>query len=152
MRIILILVLLLSVQGKGQTANSLIVRFNSGESLAFAIKERPQISFSGSTLNIATKHFQLKNVRSYQFGDSLTVGINSPKAMQQALVSRNGNILTVSPSKQGQTVKLFTVDGKELPLRTAPDSEGRFKIDLSRWADKVLLLQVGRETIKLKKP
>ncbi|MBP3774376.1 MAG: hypothetical protein ILA34_03380 [Bacteroidaceae bacterium] len=137
-----------------QERNSLIVQFTSGERMAFSVSEKPQVTFDGPVMRISTHQFQLQNVSKYTFGDSLSTGISPAAQPAPARIryAADGHTIHVTPAQKGQPVRIFSTDGRELSPVLHADHAGSYTIDLTRWKQQVLLLQVGQETIKIRRP
>ena len=124
----------------------MLLHFTNGSKLILPVAQEPKILFNGNVITIMTEQYLLSNISKYTFEDSETVDIKNPTNKDYSY-SKNGNQVTIKLASSNINVKLFTISGLQLPVNKL---DGQIlSIDLSKYREKVLLLQVGNETIKI---
>lgn len=95
-----------------------------------------------------TEQYLLSNISKYTFEDSETVDIKNPTNKDYSY-SKNGNQVTIklASSNININVKLFTISGLQLPVDKT--DKKMLSIDLNKYTENILLLQVGNETVKI---
>lgn len=135
-----------SYSAKAITRDCMLLHFINGSKLLLPVAQEPKILFNGNVITIQTEQYQLSNISKYTFEDSETVDIKNPTSKKYSY-SQNDNHVTVKLASSDMNVKLFTISGLQLPVNKL---DGQIlSIDLSKYREKVLLLQVGNETIKI---
>mgnify|MGYP004675572391 FL=1 len=135
-----------SYSAKAIPRDCMLLHFINGSKLLLPVAQEPKILFEGNVITILTEQYLLSNISKYTFEDSETVDIKNPIS-KEYFYSQNGNQVTVKLASSDMNVKLFTISGLQLPVNKL---DGQIlSIDLSKYREKVLLLQVGNETIKI---
>lgn len=135
-----------SYSAKAIPRDCMLLHFINGSKLLLPVAQEPKILFEGNVITILTEQYLLSNISKYTFEDSETVDIKNPIS-KEYFYSQNGNQVTVKLASSDMNVKLFTISGLQLPVNKL---DGQIlSIDLSKYSEKVLLLQVGNETIKI---
>lgn len=93
-----------------------------------------------------TEQYLLSNISKYTFEDSETVDIKNPTNKDYSY-SKNGNQVTIKLAYSNINVKLFTISGLQLPVDKT--DKKMLSIDLNKYTENILLLQVGNETVKI---
>ncbi len=93
-----------------------------------------------------TEQYLLSNISKYTFEDSETVDIKNPTNKDYSY-SKNGNQVTIKLASSNINVKLFTISGLQLPVDKT--DKKMLSIDLNKYTENILLLQVGNETVKI---
>lgn len=88
----------------------------------------------------------MSNISKYTFEDSETVDIKNPTNKDYSY-SKNGNQVTIKLASSNINVKLFTISGLQLPVDKT--DKKMLSIDLNKYTENILLLQVGNETVKI---
>lgn len=114
------------------TDRLLVVWTTGGEKVSFALSANPQITFSNQTLCIKTdsqsQNFEIAQVAQYYFEDNATA-IAKPQ-FGELRISQTGNEqITVEGLQPSAAVRLYAVDGREMPDRITR-SEGSIVISL----------------------
>lgn len=147
----LLLIIVSNITLFAQKKDYLVVKFTSGETMSFAIKDKPKVVLDGFVLRISTNQYLLSNVSSYTFDDSEMLNINNKKESDTKIeYSREDKVVTIFSTKPIETICLYKIDGTELPAKINGANKERIQIDLSSWKEPFLLLQVGKETFKIK--
>jgi len=148
-----LLILAFALSASAKPRDCIIVYLSDGSYAVFPIEKRPRITFEGPVVSISDDRWQISNVRKYTIGDSEVTGIVDVNGRQslKGYSVKNGRLF-VQLSDAKQNVRLFALDGKELPLREKPDANGVLRLSLPSPSGSVMLLQIGNETIKIRKP
>ncbi|WP_294921365.1 hypothetical protein [uncultured Prevotella sp.] len=93
-----------------------------------------------------TEQYLLSNISKYTFEDSETVDIKNPTNKDYSY-SKNDNQVTIKLAYSNINVKLFTISGLQLPVDKT--DKKMLSIDLNKYTENILLLQVGNETVKI---
>ena len=93
-----------------------------------------------------TEQYLLSNISKYTFEDSETVDIKNPTNKDYSY-SKNGNQVTIKLASSNINVKLFTISGLQLPVDKT--DKKMLSIDLNKYTENILLIQVGNETVKI---
>jgi len=75
----------------------------------------------------------------------------SAKAVQESipvLISANGGVITVKSEQEGQTVAVYTADGKALGSSTVKDGQATVATNLQR--GEIVIVKVGSRSVKVK--
>lgn len=131
----------------------LIVHFVDGSYVVFPLEQSPRVSFDGGVVQIADQRYQVSNVRKYTIGDSENAGIKSvDNGGTSHPYTFDGQNIILKLAHPSQNVRLYTVDGVEIPITTKPDMQGHLRIPLPQTPNQVYLLTIGNETIKIRRP
>lgn len=127
----------------------MVVLMKSGAMINLPISEQPKISFDGTVMRVGEGDYQLENVRKWLIGtlDEIASSIGEAK-IDNTIFYRDG-VLKV---KKGINIRIWNAAGVEMPLFTTIERQGIACIDMQTWPQDVYLIQVGKETIKLRKP
>lgn len=124
----------------------MLLHFTNGSKLILPVAQEPKILFNGNVITIMTEQYLLSNISKYTFEDSETVDIKNPTNKDYSY-SKNGNQVTIKLASSNINVKLFTISGLQLPVDKT--EKKMLSIDLNKYTENILLLQVGNETIKI---
>ena len=126
----------------------MLLHFTNGSKLILPVAQEPKILFNGNVITIMTEQYLLSNISKYTFEDSETVDIKNPTNKDYSY-SKNGNQVTIklASSNININVKLFTISGLQLPVDKT--DKKMLSIDLNKYTENILLLQVGNETVKI---
>ena len=131
----------------------MIVHMKDGSYAVFLMEKSPRITFEGQVVTVSDEHWQISNVRKYTIGDSETTGImNVGKSKGINGYSVNEGQITVRLADKAQKVRLYTLSGMELPLGGKTDANGVLRLSLPKTGDEVFLLNIGNETLKIRRP
>ena len=122
------------------------VHFTNGSKLILPVAQEHKILFNGNVITIMTEQYLLSNISKYTFEDSETVDIKNPTNKDYSY-SKNGNQVTIKLASSNINVKLFTISGLQLPVDKT--DKKMLSIDLNKYTENILLLQVGNETVKI---
>lgn len=131
---------------------SLVVLLKNGSSITFNIDEMPKITFEGTVMNIATERLQISNVNKYTFNGLSGTDIATIENTHNADVTLDGDKAYIKLPKPDTNVRCYTVDGKELSVSKRNAGENIISINLSEIDQQVFILNVGGESIKIRKP
>ena len=123
----------------------MLLHFTNGSKLILPVAQEPKILFNGNVITIMTEQYLLSNISKYTFEDSETVDIKNPTNKDYSY-SKNGNQVTIKLASSNINVKLFTISGLQLPVDKT--DKKMLSIDLNKYTENILLLQVGNETVK----
>ena len=124
----------------------MLLHFTNGSKLILPVAQEPKILFNGNVITIMTEQYLLSNISKYTFEDSETVDIKNPTNKDHSY-SKNGNQVTIKLASSNINVKLFTISGLQLPVDKT--DKKMLSIDLNKYTENILLLQVGNETVKI---
>ena len=124
----------------------MLLHFTNGSKLILPVAQEPKILFNGNVITIMTEQYLLSNISKYTFEDSETVDIKNPTNKDYSY-SKNGYQVTIKLASSNLTVKLFTISGLQLPVDKT--DKKMLSIDLNKYTENILLLQVGNETVKI---
>lgn len=124
----------------------MLLHFTNGSKLVLPVAQEPKILFNGNVITIMTEQYLLSNISKYTFEDSETVDIKNPTNKDYSY-SKNGNQVTIKLASSNINVKLFTISGLQLPVDKT--DKKMLSIDLNKYTENILLLQVGNETVKI---
>ena len=124
----------------------MLLHFTNGSKLILPVAQEPKILFNGNVITIMTEQYLLSNISKYTFEDSETVDIKNPTNKDYSY-SKNGNQVTIKLASSNINVKLFTISGLQLPMDKT--DKKMLSIDLNKYTENILLLQVGNETVKI---
>ena len=124
----------------------MLLHFTNGSKLILPVAQEPKILFNGNVITIMTEQYLLSNISKYTFEDSETVDIKNPTNKDYSY-SKNGNQVTIKLASSNINVKLFTISGLQLPVDKT--DKKMLSIDLNKYTENILLLQVGYETVKI---
>lgn len=146
--LLLLFVFIQSVISKEYTY--LVIHFKSGNSAIYPIDRRPKITFSEGAVLIDTECFQFSNISKYTFEDASYSDIEEIES-NGYVFKMEQNVLYVKASPASMPFRLFQVDGLEIPVRVESVGERLVKIDFVGLKSGVYILQMGSETVKIKK-
>ena len=124
----------------------MLLHFTNGSKLILPVAQEPKILFNGNVITIMTEQYLLSNISKYTFEDSETVDIKNPTNKDYSY-SKNDNQVTIKLASSNINVKLFTISGLQLPVDKT--DKKMLSIDLNKYTENILLLQVGNETVKI---
>lgn len=124
----------------------MLLHFTNGSKLILPVAQEPKILFNGNVITIMTEQYLLSNISKYTFEDSETVDIKNPTNKDYSY-SKNDNQVTIKLAYSNINVKLFTISGLQLPVDKT--DKKMLSIDLNKYTENILLLQVGNETVKI---
>lgn len=124
----------------------MLLHFTNGSKLILPVAQEHKILFNGNVITIMTEQYLLSNISKYTFEDSETVDIKNPTNKDYSY-SKNGNQVTIKLASSNINVKLFTISGLQLPVDKT--DKKMLSIDLNKYTENILLLQVGNETVKI---
>lgn len=124
----------------------MLLHFTNGSKLILPVAQEPKILFNENVITIMTEQYLLSNISKYTFEDSETVDIKNPTNKDYSY-SKNGNQVTIKLASSNINVKLFTISGLQLPVDKT--DKKMLSIDLNKYTENILLLQVGNETVKI---
>ena len=131
----------------------LVVWFKDGTKVAFAMKEKPKITFIDSELVITTKedkHYSLENMAKFTY-ESLPDGIKNlltDDPVPSFFI--NDETLLFPSLKAGSTVSLTSLNGTSIFKKTVR-SDGEYAFPIANLQDGVYLVTVNGKTYKIVK-
>lgn len=136
--------------------NTLVVQTKNGTQHRFVlISEKPQITFEGTNLVVtctkaeASATFALADVARFVYEKEEATGINE-LTTPDAAVSFEGGMLVISQIKNGETVCVYSADGRLQQTLKAYRS-GSFRLSLASLPSGVYLVKTGTLTYKIMK-
>ena len=132
-------------------ANALVVNHKSGTQTVFAFAQKPIITFRGEALVINSNDkaeftISMADVKNYTFGTAST-GIDEVKVAGNTHIIKNGHVV-FKGMKAGQTVSIYSVDGKLLNSVKA-DGEGIADIELNTLSKGIFIVKCAQSQIKI---
>ncbi len=148
--LLLITTFCLNLSLLAEERDCLLVHFNNGSKMFFLLKDSPKVLFDNSLVSIGIEQYQFENIRKYTFGNSENIGtsISLPKEAGGNFRVENG-VLYITTTEADKSVRIYTIDGKEIPISHKAAPNGLISINLSSYGCGVYLLQVGNETLKI---
>lgn len=157
MRQRLLLITLLTAFSIGMYAEqveTLIVKLKDGSETAFFLKDKPQVTFEGTDLKVTSQSgdttFPLADVLRFTYALKDTSGINETFDRKSSVSFEDG-VLVISEIKAGNTVSIYSLDGKLLNQLT-PQHTGTYRLNLSELPSGLYLVKAGNITYKITKP
>lgn len=149
----LYIILLGSLNLSAQSNNCITVHMKDGSFAVFPVEKRPCITFEGQTVTISDNHWQISNVRKYTIEDSATTGIvNLGQSKSVNGYAINKGEITIRLADKTQKVRLYTLSGIEIRSVGKTDANGVMRLTLPSTDDDVFLLNIGNETLKIRRP
>lgn len=131
--------------------NQLVVWAKDGTKVAFALEEKPQITFTETELVITTKednHYALENIAKFTY-EQIPDGIKNLLADDAAFIL-DGESLLFPALKAGSTVSLTSLNGTTVFKKTVK-SDGEYAFPLANLNDGVYIISVNGLTYKIVK-
>ncbi len=157
MKRILLLLSFLTATTVGMYADqkeALIVKLKNGSETAFFLKDKPQVTFEGTNLQVTSTAgnttFALADILRFTYAKKDPTGINETVS-EPTGVNFKDDVLTVSQLKAGATVSIYALDGK-LIRQLAPKRYGTYRINLSELPAGLYLVKADDITYKIVKP
>lgn len=129
----------------------LVVWAKDGTKVAFALEEKPQITFTETELVITTNkqnHYALENVAKFTY-EQIPDGIKNLLADDAAFIL-DGESLLFPALKAGSTVSLTSLNGKTVFKKTVKN-DGEYAFPLANLNDGVYIISVNGLTYKIVK-
>lgn len=129
----------------------LVFVLQNGQSITFALSDRPTLTFEGDKL-VATnnkgekKEIALNQVKDYSIQDE-TTGIEQTPISTDKPTLANGHVY-YEGLKEGVWVRIIAMNGQEIACHQAP-ANGKLDIDLTTLNKGVYIIQAGKNTIKI---
>ena len=154
-RLLLITILTaFSIGMYAEQVETLIVKLKDGSETAFFLKDKPQVTFEGTDLKVASQNgdttFPLADVLRFTYALKDTSGINET-VDRKTSVSFEDDVLVISEIKAGNMVSIYSLDGKLLNQLT-PQHTGTYRLNLSELPSGLYLVKAGNITYKITKP
>lgn len=147
------IILLCSLSLFAQENRCITVHMKDGSFAVFPIEKRPRITFEGQVVTISDEHWQISNVQKYTIEDSETTGIiNVGQSKGVNGYAVNKEEITIRLDNKTHEVKLYTLSGIEIPSVGKPDENGVLRLSLPQIGENVFLLNIGKETLKIRRP
>lgn len=129
----LIAVALLAISSIASASSYVKVTGSSGESVYFAVADKPTVTFTTSELVITTPdkiiNYPLTDYRKFEFADETTSIESVSKNAQSATFSIEGDALSCSGLQPGSMVRLYSTDGRMTGMATVA-SDGTARVAL----------------------
>ncbi len=148
--LILFLSLSLTLVLSAKERDCLLLHFTDGSRAVFLLEDNPKVMFEDGLVYIGTEHYRFGNIRKYTLADSENIGsgIEIVESAGKNVRIENG-VLYLTQGKAESDVRIYSADGKEMPLTSVNKDGGVLTVDLSAYGSGVYMLQVGSETIKI---
>jgi hypothetical protein len=153
LQLLLLMLLALPIGMLADNLNTLVVKLKNGAETAFFLKDKPNVTFEGTNLKVAsdkeTVTFALSDVLRFTYVKKDLTGIDETVA-DPTKVSYEDGVLVISQLKQGAVVDIYSLDGKLLRQLKAFHS-GTYRLNLSELAKGLYLVKADNVTYKITK-
>ena len=135
--------------------NILVVQTKSGDHQFVLSQDKPQVSFEGTSLKVtcdkasASATFQLADVVRFVYKNADPSGIDE-LANPDAGLSYEDGTLVISQIKAGETVSIYSTDGR-LQQQLKATHSGTYRLSLASLPFGVYLVKTGTLTYKITK-
>ncbi len=135
--------------------NILVVQTKSGDHQFVLSQDKPQVSFEGTSLKVtcgkasASATFQLSDVIRFVYKNADPSGIDELTNPNTGLSYENGT-LVISQIKAGETVSIYSMDGR-LQQQLKATRSGTYRLSLTSLPFGVYLVKTGSLTYKITK-
>lgn len=138
---------------RAASKDCMLVHFTNGSRICFMIDKLPTITFKGEYVNVANENFLFCNIVKYFFVDSDEASIKNILTQSNTYyISADGKKVYVKVNNSHVPVRLYKVNGIEIPLEGRMTSTYEYVIDISQFASEVLLLKIGNQSVKILRP
>lgn len=131
------------------SVNYLIVNEGRWDVRAFTLKDLTEIKLTDSGLSFVGKEkgeISFADLVSFNFADSAPAAVEAVPSEEGAIgVKQNGGLLTVSGLPEGESLGIYSVDGKLSLFRDAYNGEA---LDVSRLPSGIYIVRVGNQAMK----
>ena len=149
-KVFLFLSLLFVVAKAANNPTKLIIRAKDNTRVAYALSERPKVSFNDSTMIISLRgaeiDYSLKNIESIMYGD-ISNTVNDIRDHNRPL-EISEEALLFPDLKKNDIVSVYTVNGILLSKLTAKN-DGEYALPLSDFKAGTYLIAVNGITYKI---
>ncbi len=132
---------------------TLIVQLKNGVENAFFLKDKPIVTFEGTSLKVSATtgdvSFPLADVMRFTYAMKSPTGINE-QINTPTGVALEGDVLVISQLKANATASIYTLDGK-LIRQLRPHRAGTYRISLSGLPTGLYLIKADNVTYKITK-
>lgn len=131
------------------SVNYLIVNEGRWDVRAFTLKDLVEIKLTESGLSFVGKEtgeISFADLVSFNFADSAPAAVEAVPSEDGGLgVMQNGELLTVSGLTEGESLGIYSVDGKLSLFRDAYNGEA---LDVSRLPSGIYIVRAGNKAMK----
>ena len=153
LQLLLLMLLALPIGMLADSLNTLVVVLKNGSETAFFLKDKPNVTFEGTNLKVAsdkqTVTFALSDVLRFMYVKKDPTGIDET-VVDPTEVCYDGGVLVISQLKQGAFVDIYSLDGKLLRQLKASHS-GTYRLNLSELSKGLYLVKADNVTYKITK-
>ena len=153
LQLLLLMLLALPIGMLADSLNTLVVVLKNGSETAFFLKDKPNVTFEGTNLKVAsdkqTVTFALSDVLRFMYVKKDPTGIDET-VVDPTEVSYEDGVLVISQLKQGAFVDIYSLDGKLLRQLKASHS-GTYRLNLSELSKGLYLVKADNVTYKITK-
>lgn len=153
LQLLLLMLLALPIGMLADSLNTLVVVLKNGSETAFFLKDKPNVTFEGTNLKVAsdkeTVTFALSDVLRFTYVKKDPTGIDET-VVDPTKVSYEDGVLVISLLKQGAVVDIYSLDGKLLRQLKASHS-GTYRLNLSELSKGLYLVKADNVTYKITK-
>ena len=153
LQLLLLMLLALPIGMLADSLNTLVVVLKNGSETAFFLKDKPNVTFEGTNLKVAsdkqTVTFALSDVLRFMYVKKDSTGIDET-VVDPTKVSYEDGVLVISQLKQGAFVDIYSLDGKLLRQLKASHS-GTYRLNLSELSKGLYLVKADNVTYKITK-
>ena len=132
---------------------TLVVTMKNQQTHQFALTDRPQVRFSGDQLVVHSDRtdvsFAIADVLRFHYEKYSYVGIYEPED-DGPDVSYEGGVLVISGIKAGETVAVYSSDGRVVRQLNATRT-GTYRLNLSALSTGVYIVRTGKANYKITK-
>lgn len=132
---------------------TLIIQMKNGSENAFFLKDKPKVTFEGSSLKVSAAtgdvSYALADVQRFTYAKKSTTGI-SEQVENPTGVTFEGDVLVISQLKANATANIYALDGK-LIRQLKPQRAGTYRINLSELPSGLYLVKADNITYKITK-
>lgn len=137
-----------------QAETNLVVWTKDGSKVAFALSEKPQVTFSESSLminsNTVSVSYDLKDMAKFTYEDSESQGIRNIENDKASSFKFDGEMLLFPSLKAGSSVFIHSLNGTLVFSRTI-QAAGEYSFPLSHLGTGVYMVTVDGLTYKIVK-
>lgn len=137
--------------------NTLIVLTKDNVTHQFVLaQDKPSVTFEGTSLKVtcenvsATATFALSDIVRFTYKDSNPSGIDEVNAGEDTGLDYVGGTLVISQVKAGDSVGIYTTDGRQVQKLDVKRS-GTYRLSLSSLPTGVYVVKTGTLTYKITK-
>lgn len=134
------------------TNDDLIIETKDGKQVSYRLNTRPVVTFEATDLVLTSSDVQVKypvsDVKELRFASEVTA-INGTKVGNIAF-SVNGNEITASGLKGGESLEVYGIDGKAIATASV-GADGTAAVNISALGSGIYVVKAGNKSYKVLK-